>query len=74
MTAAGKALLVELTRRGVVPHILATHVPDEHGRCRGCVPGDDRLRPQWPCGPQGLAQAAVDAGLLDPPKPRWITP
>jgi hypothetical protein len=27
----------------------AAHVPDEHGRCRGCT-SQTRTPPRWPCG------------------------
>lgn len=41
----------------LVGRLLAAHVPDERGRCKGCAL-DSSIRPPWPCGPQGHAALA----------------
>lgn len=34
----------------VIERLTVTHVPDEHGRCRGCtVPGTGRPDKAWSC-------------------------
>lgn len=38
--------------------LLATHVDDSRGRCRGCTAGTGRLGPQWPCVLHMAASAA----------------
>jgi hypothetical protein len=42
----------------VVPRLLAEHVPDERGRCRGC-PSNNRPAPPSPCGLRTLAELAL---------------
>lgn len=44
---------------GVVERLVADHVPDELGRCRGCTtPGTGRPNRAWPCSIRKLADDA----------------
>ncbi len=57
----------------LVARLLAAHVEDERGRCKGCMQ-DDRLRPPWPCGPREHARLAKERIDQAHRPPRWITP
>jgi hypothetical protein len=43
---------------GVVDKLLAVHVADPDGRCRGCPSARD-IPPIWPCRLRGLAETAA---------------
>ena len=46
----------------VIGRLIVEHVPDEHGRCRGCTsPGTGRPNVPWPC---SLRKLADEAGRL----------
>lgn len=46
---------------GVPQRLLAVHVPDGRGRCRGCTrPGTGIPGTEWPCALQLYAAAAVE--------------
>jgi hypothetical protein len=42
----------------VAPRLLADHVPDARGRCRGC-PSNNHPAPKSPCGLRVLAQLTL---------------
>ena len=56
-------LVVELGRLGVLAQrLLAVHVPDRHGRCRGCTVGGTGLPGAvWPCALHFYAAIAAEA-------------
>jgi hypothetical protein len=46
---------------GTVQRLLALHVPDPHGRCRGCTtPGTGMPGAAWPCSLHFYATAAQE--------------
>lgn len=59
--AIGGELAVQLARlAGVAQRLLAVHVPDPHGRCRGCTtPGTGLPGAVWPCALHFYASAAA---------------
>jgi len=61
MSGADPALAVELAGLlEVAERLLARHVPDPQGRCRGCtVAGTGRPGAAWPCALHFYASAAV---------------
>ena len=43
----------------VIGRLVVEHLPDEHGRCRGCTsPGTGRPNVPWPCSLRKLADEA----------------
>jgi hypothetical protein len=49
-----------------VERLIAEHVPDDHGRCRGCTrPGTGVPGEHWPCTPRLVADAAATALRTD---------
>ena len=51
----------------VIGWLIVEHVPDEHGRCRGCTsPGTGRPNVPWPC---SLRKLADEAGRLRAARP-----
>ena len=60
---AGGELAVQLGRLGgVAQRLLVVHVPDQHGRCRGCTtPGTGLPGSVWPCALHFYATAAAAA-------------
>jgi hypothetical protein len=63
---AGGELAVQLGRlSGVAQRLLAVHVPDQHGRCRGCTtPGTGLPGAVWPCALHFYASAAAAARVV----------
>ena len=46
----------------VIGRLIVEHLPDEHGRCRGCTsPGTGRPNDPWPCSLRKLADEAGPA-------------
>ena len=51
----------------VIGRLIVEHLPDEHGRCRGCTsPGTGRPKDPWPC---SLRKLADEAGRLRVARP-----
>lgn len=45
--------------------LITTHIPDDHGRCRGCTrPGYGTPYLRWPCTPYALAALAQREAAL----------
>lgn len=44
---------------GMAERLLASHVPDRHGKCRACVNGGQSGNQVWPCSTYENARAAA---------------
>jgi hypothetical protein len=51
-----------LSQPGMAARLIAEHVDDGRGRCRGCPVGGQRGRHAWPC---TLRQAAEEAERIE---------
>jgi hypothetical protein len=62
--AASMSPLVQmiLSQPGMAARLIAEHVDDGSGRCRGCPVGGQRGRHSWPC---TLRRAAEEAQRLE---------
>ena len=58
-TPTGAPIVEFIARQpGLAERLLAEHIDDGAGRCRGCTGGGRGARPRWPCPLHGLALRA----------------